>query len=35
MNNFAFEERPFDKSLIWMRKNNGPTPEPWGNIVAI
>ena len=29
-NNLAFEERPFDKSLIWMRKNNEPIIEPRG-----
>ena len=33
-NNLEFEERPFDKSLIWMRKNNGPRTEPCGTPVV-
>ena len=27
-NNSAFDERPFGRSLIWIRKSNGPRTEP-------
>ena len=29
-NNFGFEVKPSDKSLIKIRENNGPRIDPWG-----
>ena len=29
-NNLAFEDNPSDKSLIYIKNNNGPSMDPWG-----
>ena len=29
-NSLAFEDNPSDKSLIYIKNNNGPSIEPWG-----
>ena len=29
-NSLAFEDNPSDKSLIYIKNNNGPSMEPWG-----
>ena len=29
-NSLAFEGNPSDKSLIYIKNNNGPSMEPWG-----
>ena len=29
-NSLAFEDNPSDKSLIYIKKNNGPSVKPWG-----
>ena len=30
-NSLAFEDNPSDKLLIYIKNNNGPSMEPWGN----
>ena len=29
-NNFAFDERPLARSLIYIKNRSGPSMEPWG-----
>ena len=34
-NNLGFEDKPSDKSLIWIRKNNAPRIDFWGTLTSI
>ena len=30
-NSLAFDDKPFDKSLIWIKKSSESRIDPWGN----